>query len=200
MRSAVTDYGSLQKNAGTPPSNGAVRAEKGAEGLSNLALIGGLATLLAGVSLYAAVKTWLSWQHETTVVQFYGQEFRVQCVDENMGLGMVPVIIGGLGLLACCLGHRHNPEKRKLWTLGIALTALGVFYGACLLGLERATYTKNWGGPYPYYYSQTFRHLREGVWPQLESASIAVMSIGGIAFGAGVVGRGLLYWRRRAHE
>jgi hypothetical protein len=194
MSDTVHTYGSVQKDAGTPPSNGAVRVEKGAEGLSNLALIGGLAILLAGVGLYAGVKTWLSWRDEETV---FGRGL-VQHVTNSHGMvGLIPVLLGGFGLISSVLFYRFSrynksPGAGRLCALGIGLAALAIAYGSSLIGLERHTHKVNFD-----WHFWTLRLLDEGIWPQLESASIGVMSIGGIACGAGVVGRGLLYWRRK---
>jgi hypothetical protein len=198
MSDTVNPFGNVQSDTGTPPSNGAVRVEKGAEGLSNLALIGGVAMLLAGIGLYAAVKTWYSWQGET-IVAAGGQLLNVQHVTNHASsLGLIPALLGGFGVIGSFLFYdfmRYNKWSwaGRLCALELALSALAVAYGVSLMALRNHIHTADWG-------PTALKQLDDGVWPGLEGAGIGLMSLGGIVAGAGVVGRGLLYWRRRASE
>jgi hypothetical protein len=146
--------------------------------------ITGLAILLAGLGLFAAVKTWLSWNHE---VHAHGQVF-VQSVDDHPSTllaGLFPLLGGVAGIAGIGAGvvQRDGYDflskgERAYAVTAFCLMSLAIVYGACVMGLEAATHSTDW-------YGTKHLHLTDGVWPQLEATSIAVMSVGGVVLGVG---------------
>jgi hypothetical protein len=165
----------------------------------------GLATLIAGAALFAAIKTWQSWQKDMTIVEVdqWGHNYTVSTIQhvnaDEAFIGYFPMFTG---LVAAGIAARwtldDHPEpgfrRRALVAGSCGLFILVVAYGACLSGLHGALYRKSWdlGSTYQW-------HLDDKLFARLTKASIALMAFGGAGLISGAASRIALN-RRKGEE
>jgi hypothetical protein len=176
--------------------------EKFGQPTSEVLIWTGLAALIAGAALFAAVKTWQGWNHEISIDRHDMPVPTIaMSIDGQAGwVGMFPVLFGAVGMVGA--GGLFRDKSRRNHAIGLgALSLFACLYGISTLSLYDAVHETIWPGSNraaTWSVTQRHWHLNSGVWPKLESGSIAAMVIPGAVLGAGCAGRLGVYlkWKR----
>jgi hypothetical protein len=157
---------------------------------SNAITLAGLLVLASGIGIYAAAKTWMSWDKES-VLPGIGQVSGN--VEDHLHItGLVPLLFGAAGLVGVGFGIylSRNKKPSELRRVGLAFAAmasmLAMAYGgsllACPIDMRLLVNWDRWAYEWHYF-------LDRETCTVVANVGLSVLSLGGLITAGGLAGK-----------
>jgi hypothetical protein len=157
---------------------------------SNAITLVGLLVLASGIGIYAAAKTWMTWDKQSFLP---GIGPVAGNVDHTLHItGLVPLLFGALGLAGVCSGAylSRNKKPSELRRIGLALAAmasmLAMAYGgsllACPLSGRYLLNVDRWAYEWHYFLDRNITNI-------VADVGLSMLSLGGLITAGGLAGK-----------